>query len=339
LDTRSGLFYEQTSDFFYDPKTSLYFGNKAQAYFRHDPTAKPEFVPVQQQQPQQQQAHAETSESEKDAAASQDPTSNDDAGSSAEEKVPKEKAPDKSKKSISFGINLASKKKAPQIKLDSAVAAAVAASKQAAPQVKVGEPPSSEIVRKRHSSDIAKWIERSQEDVGTCTRPQKRAATVTGKPVCLLCKRKFADMQKLRAHEEKSALHKENVLKAAKVEQAKNKEYKDRASQRRGMWGPTVDLSGAPQNEPDIMKPREVSSTGAIRPEETLGGTNVGNKMLQKLGWKKGEELGKSGGDTSESSQFLRQDWKKIETLAAGPGAGAGRRHHERGHTIQQGGL
>merc|ERR1712183_1187782 len=103
-----------------------------------------------------------------------------------------------------------------------------------------------------------------------------------------------------------------------------NAEYKDRASQRRGMWGPSVDIAQdigptareESRNEGNIMKARTVHAAAEVRPEENLGDDSVGNKMLKKLGWSKGENLGR-GGDAGESGKFLKQDWEKIENLAA----------------------
>merc|ERR1712151_211414 len=126
-------------------------------------------------------------------------------------------------------------------------------------------------------------------------------------------------MEKLRVHEAKSALHKENLAKAEALAQQNNAEYKDRASKRRGMWGPLVDImkdAEVDNNiEEDIMKARTVHVTPEVKPEENLGDGNVGNKMLKKLGWTKGENLGRNG-DSGENGKFLKQDWEKIESLA-----------------------
>jgi len=46
FDARSAMFYEPLSDFFYDPKSKLYYGNKKSAYYRYDETKEPPFVEV-----------------------------------------------------------------------------------------------------------------------------------------------------------------------------------------------------------------------------------------------------------------------------------------------------
>jgi hypothetical protein len=52
-----------------------------------------------------------------------------------------------------------------------------------------------------------------------------------------------------------------------------------------------------------------------VDPQETLGESNVGNKMLQKLGWKSGTNLGRNAGGES-TGEALKKDWERIEQLA-----------------------
>mmetsp|Transcript_3127 Transcript_3127/g.6466 ORF Transcript_3127/g.6466 Transcript_3127/m.6466 type:complete len:85 (+) Transcript_3127:1449-1703(+) len=68
-----------------------------------------------------------------------------------------------------------------------------------------------------------------------------------------------------------------------------------------------------------LAQSQKQTVTEEVRPEETLGTTNVGNRLLQKLGWKCGESLGtnKGGGDGANN---LKSDWEKIEALAQAGG-------------------
>jgi len=124
---------------------------------------------------------------------------------------------------------------------------------------------------KKHNADIEKWVKRGKEaqDSSDTTKVNDRASedaitpadtckkvstevktTTSGKPICLLCRRKFADIKKLRQHEKLSALHKENLLKQKKKTEQSDKitnkantsditstEYRDRAKERRSMYG------------------------------------------------------------------------------------------------------
>lgn len=187
-----------------------------------------------------------------------------------------------------------------------------------------------------------KWSERVKEmqekATGEACPPvsKKVKTTAAGQPICILCRRKFASLEKLQQHEKLSALHKENLAKkaaaadtAAKEAQQESEKYRDRSKERRLMHGTHAapesshaeallahSLGGSSSAE---TKPAEV-----IRPEETLNGANVGNKLLQKLGWKSGGGLGRSAnqenamgnGSTKDVASNLKSDWERIESLA-----------------------
>ena len=154
--------------------------------------------------------------------------------------------------------------------------------------------------------------------------------TVTGKPICMLCKRKFADLEKLKQHVEKSTLHKQNVAKKAAAEEKKRQaqasaaEYRDRAKERRTLYGPDQS-SINPIDTPvadlasSVSNPRPVTVTEVVAPDQSLGESNIGNKLLQKLGWK-GGSLGRPDGQNQNggnAADKLKQDWERIETMAS----------------------
>jgi RNA-binding protein 5/10 len=205
------------------------------------------------------------------------------------------------------------------------------------------------LVHKQHAENIEKWTERGRElrdevqgaaktlvtkdaataDAASAGTSEKIAKTAKGEPMCLLCKRKFPNVEKLRQHEQLSALHKDNLAKkaaadaAASEQQQKetNQQYRDRAKERRVMCGPeassvaTLLRSGANEAESTV-----------VTPEDNLGDSNIGNQMLQKLGWKAGSSLGRNtsseGGQEQPQQRSmeasLKEDWKRIESLASG---------------------
>jgi len=175
-------------------------------------------------------------------------------------------------------------------------------------------------IQKKHAVDIEKWCERAREKAvenGSPSHNQvtsetqenpdisKHAATAGGKPVCLLCKRKFANADKLDQHIRLSSLHKKNLEKQA-LNHAQN--YRDRASERRSMYQTSetkeVDITNT---IPSLSQAREVTRTET---QDILAQGNIGNAMFQKIASGSTKAIKKGDGDQ------LRQDWNKIENIA-----------------------
>eukprot|EP00978_Attheya_sp_CCMP212_P047013 scaffold421188_cov47-Attheya_sp.AAC.3 len=242
-------------------------------------------------------------------------------------------------------------------------------------------------VKKQPYADIAKWSRLGKETrseggdasvkkeaaaadktsaINHATRPlqtgkplskgEEVKKTASGQPICLLCKRKFANTDKLRQHEQISKLHKDNLAKKNKaVDEAKKAattntqsqtmsgavEYRDRAKERRGMFESVGTVAAVPpmnaavQLGPSLTRPRNVVETQVVRPDEHLGDSNIGNKLLQKLGWKTGQSLGRkqssatgtdqvgASSNSNDATQYLQQDWERIETMASSSSTGA----------------
>jgi len=125
------------------------------------------------------------------------------------------------------------------------------------------------------------------------------------KPVCLLCRRKFKSVEKLKRHELKSEMHKENLRKKKMgiskpisvaepktVEQATKAAeaagYVDRAGERRKAFGQDA-------------KPLSSSSSKNLgdanrieTPIHVADQANKGASLLKAMGWKEGEGLGRN---------------------------------------------
>ena len=108
--------------------------------------------------------------------------------------------------------------------------------------------------RKVHKADIEKWNAISKhtgENEEGKTQNTKIRRTVHGKPICMLCRRKFEtclfvccadESSNLRQHETVSALHKHILAKRKKVtSKSKENDYRDRATERRKMYEPDPD--------------------------------------------------------------------------------------------------
>lgn len=191
----------------------------------------------------------------------------------------------------------------------------LASSEKAYERTKKAEAPASQAVsrvRKQHASNIDRWSERGREIAGK--GPVVR--TKAGHPVCLLCKRKFSDLQKLERHEDLSEMHKANVSTSGKrvklIEETAAAAFaRDRALERRVLHGDDVDLPGGRL----LQHFDNAVAATAPEPQEILDESHIGNKMLQKLGWKSGTNLGRASG-TDAASSTLRKDWERIEQLA-----------------------
>ncbi|XP_029007000.1 RNA-binding protein 5 [Betta splendens] len=120
------------------------------------------------------------------------------------------------------------------------------------------------------------------------------------KLACLLCRRQFPNKESLIRHQQLSDLHKKNleVLRRSKMSEAELEElerketelkYRDRAAERREKYGIP---------EPPAPKKKKYSQpTPVINYEQPtkdgLNSDNIGNKMLQAMGWKEGKGLGR----------------------------------------------
>ncbi|XP_072238107.1 RNA-binding protein 5 isoform X2 [Leuresthes tenuis] len=121
------------------------------------------------------------------------------------------------------------------------------------------------------------------------------------KLACLLCRRQFPNKESLIRHQQLSDLHKKNleVLRRAKMSEAELEElerketelkYRDRAAERREKYGIP---------EPPVPKKKKFSQPApTINYEQPtkdgLTSDNIGNKMLQAMGWKAGKGLGRN---------------------------------------------
>ncbi|XP_067316548.1 RNA-binding protein 5 isoform X2 [Pseudorasbora parva] len=121
------------------------------------------------------------------------------------------------------------------------------------------------------------------------------------KMACLLCRRQFPNKEALIRHQQLSDLHKQNMevlrrskLSEAELEELERKEtemkYRDRAAERREKYGIP---------EPPAPKKRKFTQpTPVVNYEQPtkdgLNSDNIGNKMLQAMGWKEGKGLGRN---------------------------------------------
>lgn len=129
------------------------------------------------------------------------------------------------------------------------------------------------------------------------------------KLTCLLCKRAFQSLDILNKHIKMSNLHKENLQKLNMNSQhsddsagggsAAGLSYRDRAKERRLKYG---EVDPPPPNRSRERFEKEMRKQSAQMQKQAqsnlakvpIDQSNLGNRLLQKMGWSEGQGLGKS---------------------------------------------
>ncbi|XP_033647533.1 RNA-binding protein 10-like isoform X3 [Asterias rubens] len=137
------------------------------------------------------------------------------------------------------------------------------------------------------------------------------------KLICLLCKRQFPSKEILVKHQQFSELHKQNLdsLKQQHQESGTDMDgsetdyqYRDRAKERRSKFGVDAEPPKKRFRAPKPTIPYEQPTKAGLKED------NIGNQMLQKMGWNKGTGLGKK--------QQGRTDPIEVHKRQAGAGLG-----------------
>lgn len=125
------------------------------------------------------------------------------------------------------------------------------------------------------------------------------------KLTCLLCKRAFQSLEILNKHIKMSNLHKENLQKLNLNNQNDDSnahalalQYRDRAKERRLKYG---EVDPPPPNRSRERYEKEMKKQSAQMQKQSssnlahvpIDESNVGNRLLQKMGWTEGQGLGK----------------------------------------------
>jgi RNA-binding protein 5/10 len=169
---------------------------------------------------------------------------------------------------------------------------------------------------------VAEYGEDSEEepeaDPESDADPEKQFSDWS-KMACLLCKRQFPNKEGLQRHNQLSDLHKSNLEDYLKTKApsmnsqgtltaAGQLQYRDRAKERRQKYG-----APAP---PEPKRSKAKAPVVYEQPtQQGIGSDNIGNKLMQKMGWNAGEGLGRGKHGIRDPVQASRR------TMGAGLGA------------------
>ncbi|KAJ9579119.1 hypothetical protein L9F63_024774, partial [Diploptera punctata] len=146
------------------------------------------------------------------------------------------------------------------------------------------------------------------------------------KLACLLCKRQFPTKESLIRHQQLSDLHKLNLETWYSVRgldpndpQQRNKKYRDRAKERRQKFGEPEPPHPNHLKEKYLKTKEDVASISYEEPTKAgIGSDNVGNRLLQKMGWQEGMGLGKS----NQGRTSIIQAEHRVSTAGLGAKSG-----------------
>ncbi|XP_055685562.1 RNA-binding protein 5-like isoform X2 [Lutzomyia longipalpis] len=181
--------------------------------------------------------------------------------------------------------------------------------------------PSGKLVA-AYGSDSENDLDEAHGDGATGGPPANEKDYVDfDKLTCLLCKRAFQSPDILQKHLQKSTLHLENMRKynLGRAADAGNagQSYRDRALERRMKYGeadPPPPNRSKERFQREIEKQSTSSTAASTTASLPIGQNNVGNKLLQKMGWTEGQGLGRSNQGRTNI----------IETESRAPTAGLG---------------
>uniref|UniRef100_A0A8P4GCT3 RNA binding motif protein 5 n=1 Tax=Dicentrarchus labrax TaxID=13489 RepID=A0A8P4GCT3_DICLA len=290
-DESSGYYYDPQTGLYYDPNTHYYYNSQTQQYLYWD-NEKQTYIP----------ASTETNPGQNDNAASGSKEAKE--GKEKKEK-PKSKTAQQIAKDMERWAKTLNKQKEnfkssfqPISQEDRKEAAAADAGfilfekKQAGglerlmpemPRFPEEEPPTMAA----YSGDSDPEEGGAEPDGGECGLDK---LTDWSKLACLLCRRQFPNKESLVRHQQLSDLHKVTLHILSSGLNSESPMYQDRAAERREKYGIP---------EPPAPKKKKFSQPAPVinyeQPtKDGLNSDNIGNKMLQAMGWKEGKGLGRN---------------------------------------------
>ncbi|KAM9859625.1 RNA-binding protein 5 [Aulostomus maculatus] len=309
-DESSGYYYDPQTGLYYDPNTQYYYNSQTQQYLYWD-SEKQTYVPASLDSNAGQNSNAPGGKEPREGKEKKEKPKSKTAQQIAKDMERWAKSLNKQKENFKSSFQPISQEE----RKEAAAADAgftLFEKKQAGvldrltPETNVPEeePPTSSVNASKcglvaaYSGDSDPEEGVADPDGGDATQDKM---TDWKKLACLLCRRQFPNKEGLLRHQQLSDLHKKNleVLRRSKMSEAELEElerretemkYRDRAAERREKYG--IPEPPAPK------KKKYTHPTPVINYEQPtkdgLNSDNIGNKMLQAMGWKEGKGLGRN---------------------------------------------
>uniref|UniRef100_G3P8B8 RNA binding motif protein 5 n=1 Tax=Gasterosteus aculeatus aculeatus TaxID=481459 RepID=G3P8B8_GASAC len=306
-DESSGFYYDPQTGLYYDPNTHYYYNSQTQQYLYWD-SEKQTYVPAS--------TDANAMLKDNMAAGKKEPKEGKEKKEKPKSKTAQQIAKDmerwakslnKHKENFKGGFQTISQEERKEAA--AADAGFILFEKKAGsleglmPEVPRGpeeEPPTSSCgLVAAYSGDSDPEEGAADCDAGDGSQDKLTDWT---KLACLLCRRQFPNKESLIRHQQLSDLHKKNLevfhrsrLTEAELEELERKEtelkYRDRAAERREKYG--IPEPPAPKKK-KFNQPTPVVINYEQPTKDGLNSDNIGNKMLQAMGWKEGKGLGRN---------------------------------------------
>ncbi|XP_029990367.1 RNA-binding protein 5-like isoform X2 [Sphaeramia orbicularis] len=326
-DESSGYYYDPQTGLYYDPNSQYYYNSETQQYLYWD-SEKQTYVPAPSaSDTNTEQASTGTSSATATTSSKEPKEKKDKPKSKSAQQIAKDmerwaKSLNKQKENFKSSFQALGPSREEERKESAAADAGFSLFEKKqmgsfempslmAEQFRITE---QEISAK--SGLAAAYNGDSDPEEGSSERAADDEGKITDwiRMVCLLCRRQFPTKEALLRHQQLSDLHKQNMeihrrskLSEAELEELERKEtelkYRDRAAERREKYG--VPEPPAPKKK--FYQPPTPTVSYEQPTKDGLTSDNIGNKMLQAMGWQEGKGLGRhQQGITTPISASLR---------------------------------
>ncbi|KAM9758952.1 RNA-binding protein 5-like isoform 1-T1 [Menidia menidia] len=314
-DESSGYYYDPQSGLYYDPSSQYYYNSETQQYLYWD-SEKQAYVPAPTESDSSTESAANVSTSSsataitggKDSKEKKEKPKNKSAQQIAKDMERWAKSMNKQKESIKSSFQGLGASREEERKESAAADAGFSLfeKKQAGgfempllmtEQFRLSE---QELFSKNDAQ--AGYNGESDPEDGGVEKVADEEGKITDwvRMVCLLCRRQFPNKDALLRHQQLSDLHKQNLeiqrrsrLSEAELEELERKEtemkYRDRAAERREKYG----IPEPPAPKKKFYQPPTPAVNYEQPTKDGLTSDNIGNKMLQAMGWQEGKGLGR----------------------------------------------